>query len=185
MRQLETLRNDWATLRQMLRGIPRGDSHAENLQEFYGAQAHDYDGFRERLLHGRAELIARLPLPANARVVELGGGTGRTVEFFGERLRNIVAFDVVDLCPALLACARGRLRAHPQVRVIEADATTFQPSAPADCVYFCAARIPGPRIWKASASGPIGTGCARCCASPTISPAVCRSAIASIPMPAS
>jgi S-adenosylmethionine-diacylgycerolhomoserine-N-methlytransferase len=136
MRQLEALRNDWVILRQMLRGIPRHGSHAENLQAFYGAQAQDYDRFRERLLRGRAALIARLPLPMNAHVVELGGGTGRNVGFFGERLGNIAAFDLVDLCPALLARARERLRAHAQVRVVEADATIFQPSAPVDCVYF-------------------------------------------------
>ncbi len=134
----ELLRGDFAVLRQMLRGIPRDGTHAQNLQGFYAAQAPDYDRFRERLLHGRAELVARLveDLPAHARVVELGGGTGRNLEFFGAKLADVGAFDLVDLCPALLARARERLAGHANVRVVEADATNFQPAAPVDCVYF-------------------------------------------------
>jgi S-adenosylmethionine-diacylgycerolhomoserine-N-methlytransferase len=136
MHRLDSLRGDFSILRRMLRGMPRAQSHAQNLQAFYAAQAHDYDRFRERLLRGRADLIRRLPLPPHARVVELGGGTGRNLEFFAERLDQIAAFDVVDLCPALLAQARDRFRRHPQVRMIEADATTYRPDALVDCVYF-------------------------------------------------
>lgn len=154
MLQLETLRDDWVILRQMLRGIPRQGSHAQKLQAFYGAQAQGYDRFRERLLHGRAELIAHLSLPPNAHVVELGGGTGRNVEFFGERLGDIAAFDLVDLCAALLAHARTRLAAHAQVRVIEADATTFKPAMPVDCVYFSYALTMIPD-WRAAMSNAV------------------------------
>jgi len=138
MSRLEALKNDTAVLRQMLRGMPKSASHAQNLQSFYGAQAQDYDRFRERLLRGREELIARLlaQLPAQARVVELGGGTGRNLDFFGDRLGDIASFDLVDLCPALLERARQRIARYPQVRMIEADATTYAPSAPVDCVYF-------------------------------------------------
>jgi S-adenosylmethionine-diacylgycerolhomoserine-N-methlytransferase len=136
MHRFDSLRGDFSILRQMLRGMPRAQSHAQNLQAFYATQAQDYDRFRERLLRGRAELIRRLPLPAQARVVELGGGTGRNLEFFAERLDDIAAFDVVDLCPALLTHARSRLAGHPQVRMIEADATSYRPDALVDCVYF-------------------------------------------------
>jgi len=138
MSRLEALKNDTAVLRQMLRGMPKSASHAQNLQSFYGAQAQDYDRFRERLLRGREALIARLlaQLPAQARVVELGGGTGRNLDFFGERLGDIASFDLVDLCPALLDRAHQRIARYPQVRMIEADATTYAPSAPVDCVYF-------------------------------------------------
>lgn len=138
MFRLDALRNDAAVLRQMLRGMPRSDSHAQNLQSFYGAQAKQYDRFRERLLRGRAELITSLleRLPPRAHVVELGGGTGRNLDFFGEHLRDIARFDLVDLCPSLLERARDRIAHYPQVRTIEADATTYTPDAPVDCVYF-------------------------------------------------
>jgi S-adenosylmethionine-diacylgycerolhomoserine-N-methlytransferase len=138
MRRLEALRDDLGILRQMLRGMPQAASHAHNLQAFYAAQANGYDRFRERLLRGRVELIAGLlqRLPAQARVVELGGGTGRNLEFFADRLDELASFELVDLCPALLEQARHRVAAFEHVRTIEADATTYRPASLVDCVYF-------------------------------------------------
>ncbi|GAA0724893.1 class I SAM-dependent methyltransferase [Dokdonella soli] len=134
MFRLEALRGDAAVLARLLRGMPRGDSHAQALSAFYGPQSDQYDRFRERLLAGRAELIAGLPLPERARVVELGGGTGRNAEFFGERLAQIESITIVDLCAPLLARARERARHIPQLCAIEADATTWQPAQPVDAV---------------------------------------------------
>ncbi len=134
MSRLEALRGDAAVLARLLRGMPRADSHAQALSAFYGAQSEHYDRFRERLLVGRAELIANLPLPPRAHVVELGGGTGRNAEFFGTRLAAIESFTVVDLCAPLLAQARERAARIPQLRAIEADATRWQPPQPVDAV---------------------------------------------------
>ncbi|MEO8459840.1 MAG: SAM-dependent methyltransferase, partial [Dokdonella sp.] len=79
MSRLDALRADVDVLRQMARGMPRKSAtHAERLTEFYAPQAKHYDRFREKLLHGRAELIASLTIPDGAHIVELGGGTGRT-----------------------------------------------------------------------------------------------------------
>ncbi|HEV7490981.1 MAG TPA: class I SAM-dependent methyltransferase [Rhodanobacteraceae bacterium] len=136
MPRLEALRGDLAVLRRMLGGMPRAASHAAALSRFYAPQALDYDRFRERLLRGRAELIARVPLPGNAHVVELGGGTGRNAEFFGDRLKQIAALEIVDLCAPLLVQAHKRARTIAPLRVIEADATTYRPARPVDCVYF-------------------------------------------------
>jgi S-adenosylmethionine-diacylgycerolhomoserine-N-methlytransferase len=127
---------DARILWHMLRGARRGGSHAQRLERFYAPQAPGYDAFRERLLHGRRELIARLPAVAAARVVELGGGTGRNLEFFGERLAGFAAVELVDLCPALLAVARQRLRDRRNVLVVEADAGEYRPAVPPDCAYF-------------------------------------------------
>jgi S-adenosylmethionine-diacylgycerolhomoserine-N-methlytransferase len=129
----------WADVRvlaSLVRGQPCGGTHAERLQAFSAPQAAQYDAFRERLLHGRAELMAWLDPPPGARAVELGGGTGRNLDLFGPRLRDLTSFELVDLCPALLAQARLRARGLANVRVIEADATTYRPAQPADLVYF-------------------------------------------------
>ncbi len=134
MSRLESLRADAAVLARLVRGMPRGTSHAQALATFYGAQSPHYDCFRERLLHGRAELIASLDLPERAHVVELGGGTGRNADFFGARLAHVAAYDVVDLCAPLLAQARLRQQRIPQLCAIEADATTWQPQRPVDVV---------------------------------------------------
>jgi S-adenosylmethionine-diacylgycerolhomoserine-N-methlytransferase len=136
MSRLEALRADVAVLGRLVRGMPRNASHADALASFYGPQARHYDRFRERLLQGRAELINRLPIVDGARVVELGGGTGRNAEFFGDALARIASLDIVDVCAPLLAEARERARRVPALRVVEADATTYRPSAPVDVVYF-------------------------------------------------
>jgi S-adenosylmethionine-diacylgycerolhomoserine-N-methlytransferase len=142
---------DASVLLSLLRGLPRrSSSHAEALARFYGPQAHRYDDFRERLLRGREELIRALPTLPGDRIVELGGGTGRNLEFFGPRLRTFAAIEVVDLCAPLLDVAAKRVAGAgvPNVRVIKADATTYQPAAPVDCVYLSYALTMMPR-WDA------------------------------------
>jgi S-adenosylmethionine-diacylgycerolhomoserine-N-methlytransferase len=124
-------------LAALARGMPRAGSHAARLERFYGPQAHAYDAFRDRLLHGREELLRLLdPLPG-ARLVELGGGTGRAAELLGDRLPTLASLEIVDLCGALLAVARERHARNANVRCVAADATTYRPAAPVDCVYFC------------------------------------------------
>jgi S-adenosylmethionine-diacylgycerolhomoserine-N-methlytransferase len=134
MSRLEALRGEAAVLARLLRGMPRRRTHAQSLAAFYGAQSEHYDRFRERLLQGRAELVANLPLPPAARIVELGGGTGRNAEFLGARLADVASYEVVDLCTPLLALARLRARRIPQLHAIEADATQWRPVQPVDAV---------------------------------------------------
>lgn len=134
MRRLEALRADLGVLRAMARGMPDAATHAQRLAAFYSPQAADYDRFRERLLHGRDALIASIPLAAGARVVDLGGGTGRNFEHFRERQSLIASYEVVDLCAPLLERARARSRQAPQLRAVEGDATRWQPDAPVDVV---------------------------------------------------
>ena len=147
----ERLQDDARILWQMMRGLGsngRNDaaSHAERLQRFYGPQATRYDVFRERLLHGREELIERLALPPGSTVVDLGGGTGRNLDFFGPRLLSLARVEIVDICPALLDQARLRCARWPEIAfAVEADATTYRPklltrqgpgSDRVDCVIF-------------------------------------------------
>jgi S-adenosylmethionine-diacylgycerolhomoserine-N-methlytransferase len=128
---------DARILLQFARGNAGRGSHAERLQAFYRPQAQHYDDFRERLLHGREDLVRRLLPPPGGTVVELGGGTGRNLEYFGPRLLSFARAEVVDLCPALLEQARKRCARWPGIAaVIEADATTYRPAQPVDCVYF-------------------------------------------------
>lgn len=131
-----SIAGDLRILGHLLRGAAGAGSAAERMTRFYAGQAGDYDRFRERLLHGRAELVRHLAPPAGSRVVELGAGTGRNLDFFGERLGRLRSVTLVDLCPPLLAVARERAAGRPNVQVVEADATRFRPELPADCVYF-------------------------------------------------
>ncbi len=145
---------DARTLWSLVKGHSRSGTHAQRLQRFCADQAPDYDALRERLLQGRRQLIEALPVAAGARVVELGAGTGRNVEFFAERLRGFARVDLVDLCPALLDQAHARAnrlaaQGIANLRVVCADATTYVPNAPCDCVYFSYALTMIPQ-WRAA-----------------------------------
>ncbi len=124
------------TVLRLLRGQRRRGDHAGKLQAFYQGQAAGYDAFRERLLHGRQELVERLLASVagtnRPTLVELGAGTGKNLDYFGSELERFARVDLVDLCPALLAIARGRAAPQPNVRVIEADATHYRPPEPVD-----------------------------------------------------
>ena len=127
---------DARVLLRMLRGMPAGADTQSRLQAFYAPQAPAYDAFRERLLHGRAELIAASICPRSLR-----GRTGRRHRtqpgIFRRAPPTFAQVTVVDLCPSLLALARARCQRHGwgQVRCIEADATRYGPEAPVDAVY--------------------------------------------------
>lgn len=124
------------TLWHLCRGMPAGGDHARRLEAFYGPQAGDYDGFRERLLAGRGELLAMLKPAAGETIVELGAGTGRNPLYFAAELPSLEQLLLVDLCPALLLEARRRWCEAANVSVIEADAGVWRPAAPVDAVYF-------------------------------------------------
>ncbi|MFM2092695.1 MAG: hypothetical protein RLZZ127_3184 [Planctomycetota bacterium] len=131
---------DAATAWRMALGMPRRGSHQERLTGFYAAQADRYDAVRERLLHGRGELVEALAarLPAGATVAEIGCGTGRNLEFLAPHLDRLGPVWAVDLCPPLLAKCRARIAARGWTRVqaVEADATAWTPPQPLDAVLF-------------------------------------------------
>ena len=149
MRRLDALRSDLSVLRAMARGMPRAATQADSLAAFYAPQTEHYDRFRERLLRGRQQLIAKLPLAERAHVVDLGGGTGRNIEFFAERVSRIARYEVVDLCEPMLERARERGRVFPQLRAIHGDATTWQADAPVDAVILLYALTMIPN-WRAA-----------------------------------
>ena len=134
MRLLEQWRDDWGVLRAMLRGMPRSGAQQVRLEHFYGQQAADYDRFRQRLLPGRSELIAALPIEPGVRIVELGAGTGSNVGLFSPAQQQYSQFELVDLCRPLLAEAQRAHGHKGNVQLIEADASTYQPKQPADLV---------------------------------------------------
>ena len=128
--------SDARVLWHLALGQRRSGTLEQRLERFYAPQAERYDAFRERLLHGRAALIAELDPQPGARVVELGAGTGRNLEFFGSRLAQLGSLQLVDLCAALLERARIRARGLPAVDVILGDACAWRPDAQVDAVYF-------------------------------------------------
>lgn len=127
---------DARVLWRLLRGAPKHGTAAQRLQDFYAPQADRYDRFRERLLHGRDDLMASLPARPGDVIVELGGGTGANAERLGAKLSALGCYRVVDLCEALLDVARARAARLPAIEVVAADATRYRPPAPVDAVVF-------------------------------------------------
>ncbi len=119
----------------MARGA-RGADPAERLDAFYRDQAGHYDRFRDRLLHGRDTLMARLAPAAGEYWADLGGGTARNLDFLGDSLPALGRVDVVDLCRPLLAQAAKRCRGRDNVRLVCADATCYRPPRPLHGLWF-------------------------------------------------
>lgn len=114
----------------------RGRTHEERLESFYSGQAAGYDAFRRRMLHGRRELITAIEFPEGGRWVDLGAGTGENAEHLGPAIARLAHVHQVDLSASLLEVATRRAadRGWSHVEAVHADATTYQPPAPADVV---------------------------------------------------
>ena len=108
----------------------RGADHASRMESFYAGQANAYDDFRRRLLQGRQELWDAIDVQPDSVWVDMGGGTGSNLDFFGETINQLKKIYIVDLSSSLLAVAeqRSRERNWTQVETIEADATLFTPA---------------------------------------------------------
>lgn len=117
-----------------------GSDHASRMENFYAGQAGDYDAFRKRLLPGRQDLWSRLVDQKPGGVwVDMGGGTGANLEFFGDARENWRKIYIVDLSQSLLNVARQRAdkAGWRQVETVRADATSFVPDeGQADVVTF-------------------------------------------------
>ncbi|HZN35702.1 MAG TPA: class I SAM-dependent methyltransferase [Pirellulaceae bacterium] len=117
----------------------RGKDHAARMENFYSGQAEAYDDFRKRLLKGRQELWNLIPPPAGGTWIDMGGGTGGNLDYFGDSIHNLGKVYVLDLSHSLLEVAKKRIAAKgwTNVETVEADATTYQPpSGPVDVVTF-------------------------------------------------
>ncbi len=107
----------------------RGDTHQERLDSFYAGQADDYDEFRKKMLHGRDELFADLPVAPGGTWVDLGAGTGMNAERFGDRLSQFGNVRLVDLSESLIEVANRRIEARgwTNVQTLHADVTQLEP----------------------------------------------------------
>ena len=128
------------TLYHMVLSPIRGETHQQRLDSFYAGQAEHYDATRQKMLHGRDELFADLPSPDGGQWLDLGCGTARNVEAWGDRLENFAEATLVDLSESLLEIAQNRVDAAgwQNVNLLHADATKVDlPPESIDVVTFC------------------------------------------------
>jgi S-adenosylmethionine-diacylgycerolhomoserine-N-methlytransferase len=117
----------------------RGKDHAARMESFYAGQAGAYDDFRKRLLKGRQELWSLIPPAVGGTWIDMGGGTGANLDYFGDSIQKLRKVYVLDLSHSLLEIAKQRIAAKgwTNVEAVEADATTFRPAdGPVDVVTF-------------------------------------------------
>src|SRR5262245_40405634 len=90
----------------------RGKDHAARLESFHTGKSAAYYDFRKRLLKGRQELWNLIPIPNGGTWIDMGGGTGANLAYFGDRIGQLHKIYVLDLSPSLLKIARQRIQAE-------------------------------------------------------------------------
>lgn len=106
-----TWASDWQVLKSMILADVKGDTQQARLESFYESQADLYDSYRCRMLHGRLPMVQKMPAPKDGVWVDLGGGTGSNLEFFGkEGLKHWKKCYVLDFCPSLVETAKTRVK---------------------------------------------------------------------------
>lgn len=140
-----TWSSDLQVLKSMIFADVKGDTQQERLESFYVTQADLYDSYRHRMLHGRFPMITAMPAPKNGVWVDMGGGTGSNLEYFGDNLQHWSKVVVLDLCPSLVETAKRRVHTHNGwssfVSVVLGDACDFDcpglpPAGTVDVVTF-------------------------------------------------
>lgn len=94
-----------------------------------------YRRYEDERTRPARELLARVPLQAPSRVVDLGCGPGNSTELLVERFPTARVVGI-DNSPAMLDSARKRL---PGIPFETADIAGWQPKEPQDLVYANAA----------------------------------------------
>ena len=124
-----TWASDLQVLKSMIFADVKGSTQQERLESFYVTQADLYDSYRCRMLHGRFPMINAMPAPKGGVWVDMGGGTGSNLEFFGDKLNHFSKVVVLDLCPSLVETAQKRVTARGWdsfVSVVLGDACDFE-----------------------------------------------------------
>jgi S-adenosylmethionine-diacylgycerolhomoserine-N-methlytransferase len=131
---------DYPVLLEILKPTKNDPRLDVRLQERYKKQATFYDNFRERMLHGRIELLNDLiPQNFSGTWIDIGGGTGWNIEKTYSKLSSSAKVIIVDLCEPLLNVANKRFakdNTHFQFKTIKADATNFNLDLSADIITF-------------------------------------------------
>ncbi len=110
-----------------------------SVQRFYRYHALVYDHTRWMILHGRRRAVRELNLKPDARLLEIGCGTGLNFRFAQEQLdprrSRLVG---VDFSADMLRVAEARVhdRGWRNVELVNADATTLDLGEQFDGVFF-------------------------------------------------
>ena len=104
--------------------------HGVLMNRIYRRQRHIYDLTRRYYLLGRDKLIDGLDAPPEARILEIGCGTGRNLVAVARRYPSamVQGIDISSEMLASAARASARSGLAERIRLAPADATDFDPS---------------------------------------------------------
>ena len=100
--------------------------HGALMDSVYRGQRHIYDATRKFFLFGRDRLIAGLNCKPGHSLLEVACGTGRNLHQIGKVWPG-VSLHGLDISLEMLKSARARLA--DDARLVQADATSFDPQA--------------------------------------------------------
>ncbi|PZQ15818.1 MAG: trans-aconitate 2-methyltransferase [Ancylobacter novellus] len=100
-----------------------------SLKEDWSAAT--YLRFEDERTRPSADLLARVPLQAPSRIVDLGCGPGNSTELLARRYPQAEIVGI-DSSPDMLAAARKRL---PDVEFVEADLASWSPERAPDLIF--------------------------------------------------
>jgi len=110
--------------------VRRASDSRSDVAQAYDRWSRRYDDDDNATRDLDARVVRQSPLHLDdARVLELGCGTGKNSQWLATRARELVA---LDFSPGMLDVARRRVRAA-HVRFIEHDITRPWPAEPASC----------------------------------------------------
>ena len=102
--------------------------HAARMDGMYRYQRHIYDLTRKYYLFGRDRMIARLDVPRDGTLLEVGCGTGRNL-LLAHRIYPTARLHGLDISAEMLVSAKANFRGKPVQPTLQvADATAFTPA---------------------------------------------------------
>ncbi|PAU93965.1 methyltransferase type 12 [Aliifodinibius salipaludis] len=88
---------------------PITEVHTKNIAQYYRFHSHIYDATRWSFLFGRKTLVEEIPsLPTNARILEVGCGTGDNLIQLKQRFPN-TQITGIDISTDMLGKARTKI----------------------------------------------------------------------------
>ena len=126
-------------------------NHQERLDSFYDSQSVLYDQYRRGMLHGREEMIASIPFPNQARWLDVGGGTGYSVDMVLKSSPTAIdAFekiDIVEYSTAMYKVLNDKLTKHPKISTFNQDIHRYTSAEKYDVITFSYSlvMIPNPK----------------------------------------
>jgi S-adenosylmethionine-diacylglycerol 3-amino-3-carboxypropyl transferase len=111
-------------------------SHQERLDSFYENQADYYDTYRQHMLHGRESMIASIPFKHNSNWLDIGGGTGYSVNLINQSLFKFKKIDIIEYSKSMFKVLNNNIANYPNIQTYCIDIHDFESNIKYDIITF-------------------------------------------------